>query len=173
MSRYLRAYRPGGTFFFTLCLADRESSALIDRIGDLRDAYRRTLASLPVTTNAIVVLPDHLHSIWTLPEEDADFSERWRQVKFRFTRAIGARGQRSGSKARKREAGVWQRRFWEHRIRDEADMRRHMAYVWNNPVRHGLVRDAFAWPYSSIHRDAKAGMVAPGWEVMSDRVIRV
>lgn len=167
MSRYVRARVPGGTYFFTLCLADRRSTLLADRIDVLRGAYADTISELPVTCEAMVVLPDHLHAVWTLPEGDSDYSERWRQVKYRFTRRLGIKGLRSTSKVRSREAELWQRRFWEHVIRDEADFRRHLAYCWNNPVRHGLVRDAFAWPFSSIHREVRRGLVAPGWEVAS------
>jgi putative transposase len=107
-----------------------------------------------------VVLPDHLHAVWTLPEADSDFSTRWRLIKSRFSRALGATGHRSASMLAKNERGIWQRRFWEHHIRDEADFAAHVRYCWGNPVKHGLVERAVDWPYSSIHRDIRAGRVA-------------
>lgn len=171
MSNYRRIRIPGATYFFTVALADRSSRLLVDRIHDLRCAYAETLRDTPVKSDAIVVLPDHLHAVWTLPPGDSDFPERWRKIKYRFTRAVLAAGvgrsahptHRSPSKMRKREAGVWQRRYWEHCIRDEADFRRHVAYCWGNPVKHGLAERAIDWPHSSIHRDVRLGRVDPEW----------
>jgi putative transposase len=161
MSRYVRLRRPGGSWFFTVCLA-RRGSDLTDHIDDLREAYARTHSELPVRTEAIVILPDHLHAIWTLPEGDTDFSERWRRIKARFSHAVGERD-RSASKWRQRERGLWQRRFWEHAIRDEADFDAHVRYVWANPVKHGLVERPSEWALSSIHRDIREGRVDPEW----------
>ena len=161
MTAYRRLRCPGGSYFFTLALADRGAAHLTRHISDLRCAYAQTLADHPVRTDAIVVLPDHLHAVWTLPPGDSDFSTRWRLIKSRFARRTGLFGPRSASKRAKAERGVWQRRFWEHAIRDEADMTLHLRYCWLNPVKHGLADRAAQWPWSSIHRDIKRGYVDP------------
>ncbi len=169
MSNYRRIKRPGGTFFFTVNLADRHSTLLVDRIGGLRAAYGVVGRQHPFRTEAIVVLPDHLHAIWTLPEGDSDFATRWKKIKAHFSKAVirGAdRGDDVGgdgglaptlrvspSKSRKGEVGIWQRRFWEYTIRDDADLANHLRYIRDNPVKHGLVSDPVQWPFSSIHRD--------------------
>jgi len=163
MSCYRRFRIKGATYFFTVNLAERGGSTLVDHIDALRSAYACTQAEHPFQCDAIVILPDHLHAVWTLPPGDADFSTRWRMIKARFSRAVGAHHPRSFSKARKREVGLWQRRFWEHCIRNEADYRAHVAYCWGNPVQHGYVARAVAWPYSSIHRDVRLGRVDPEW----------
>ncbi|MCB1330412.1 MAG: transposase [Maritimibacter sp.] len=163
MTNYRRVSIPGGTFFFTVALADRTASTLVDRIDALRRAFDATRRERPFRTDAFVVLPDHLHAVWTLPEDDADFSTRWRLIKTRFVREIGASAPRSASKHAKAERGVWQRRFWEHAIRDETDLAMHVRYCWGNPVKHGLVARATDWPFSSIHRDVRAGRVDPQW----------
>lgn len=163
MSKYRRVRVPGATYFFTLTLAARGSTVLTDHIAVLRHAYKQTCAEHPVLCDAMVVLPDHLHAVWTLPEADADFSVRWRKIKARFSREIDLAPRRSISKVEKRERGVWQRRFWEHMIRDGVDYRAHVAYCWGNPVKHGYVERAVDWPYSSIHRDIRAGRVDPEW----------
>lgn len=163
MSRYRRVRIPGASYFFTVNLASREGSVLTDHVGLLRAAYARTAAEHPIWCDAMVVLPDHLHAVWTLPEWDSDCSTRWRKIKARFSQAVGIEMHRSQSKMAKRECGLWQRRFWEHLIRDEADYRAHLAYCWGNPVKHGLVARAADWPFSSIHRDIRAGRVEPEW----------
>ena len=163
MSRYIRARVPGATWFFTVNLADRSSSALVDDINILRHAVAGVRRMRPFHIDAMVVLPDHLHAVWTLPEGDSDFSTRWKEIKTTFTKTSGRVGWRSPSKRAKGERGVWQRRFWEHVIRDETDYRRHLEYCWSNPVKHGLVATAMAWPYSSIHRDVQLGRVSPEW----------
>ncbi|WP_299784494.1 transposase [uncultured Marivita sp.] len=169
MSRYRRLRVPGATYFFTVTLEQRGSAMLTAEIAALRSAYAATVAEMPVLSDAFVVLPDHLYAVWTLPDGDSDFPERWRKIKHRFTRAVNnkvgrhAHPTRSASKLRKREAGLWQRRYWEHLIRDDADYRAHVAYCWGNPVKHGLVSRAVEWPYSSIHRDIRLGRVDPEW----------
>lgn len=171
MSQYRRLRIPGATYFFTLALQDRGSDLLVRHIHDLRAAYAATIRDMPVRCEAIVVLPDHLHAVWTLPPGDCDFSERWRKIKSRFSRAVD-RAHRPvhlpASQAAKRECGIWQRRFWEHAIRDAQDYRRHVDYCWGNPVRHGLVAQAAHWPHSSIHREIRHGQLSPDWAV--DRV---
>ena len=129
MSRYRRAKIEGGTFFFTLALADRRSDLLVSHVDRLRRSYRIMKQRLPVETLAICVLPDHLHALWLLPEGDADFALRWSLFKLGFSRGLPAAGTRSASKVAKREKGLWQRRYWEHAIRDEADLERHVDYI--------------------------------------------
>lgn len=163
MSSYRLLRVPGGTYFFTVVTASRGEPLLSDHADLLRDAYRRTVLELPVVCDAIVILPDHLHAVWTLPAGDAEFPERWRRIKARFTHGLGARLARSRSKERKREAGVWQRRYWEHLVRDQEDYQRHVEYCWANPVRHRLVAAPMDWTLSSIHRDHRAGRVPDGW----------
>ena len=162
MSNYRRSLVPGGTYFFTVTLADRRSTLLTDSIDQLRQAYTLAVERSPFKTTAICVLPDHLHAIWTLPEGNADYSHRWSLIKSQFSMAIPATN-RSESKARKREKGIWQRRFWEHQIRDEADLNRHIDYIHHNPVKHGLVARVKAWPYSSFHRYVRAGLLPEDW----------
>jgi putative transposase len=161
MSAYRRLRIPGHSYFFTVNLEDRDSDVLVAHIDILRRAWADTLVEHPFICDAVVVLPDHLHAVWTLPSGDSDFSLRWRKIKARFTHATGLTGARSASKLHKREAGVWQRRFWEHAIRDAGDHAAHVAYCRDNPVKHGLVERAEDWPFSSVHRDMRAGaMVA-------------
>jgi len=163
MTSYRRLRIAGGTYFFTVNLADRGSRLLVDRIGTLCVACRAVLAEHPVRIGAMVVLPDHLHAVWALPPGDADFSIRWKKIKTAFTKSTGATGPVSRSQRERGERGVWQRRFWEHAIRDAADLERHVAYCWFNPVKHGLVGRVADWPYSSFHRDVRAGIVAEDW----------
>lgn len=170
MTNYRRVHNKGATYFFSVALANRSSAILIDEIGALRDAYSLTCYERPFYCDAFVVLPDHLHAVWTLPEGDADFSTRWGAIKARFTRSIKAGGKmglnpilRSPSNVRKGDGGIWQRRFWEHCIRDPGDLAMHIRYCWGNPVKHGLVDRAVDWPYSSIHRDIRLGRVDPQW----------
>lgn len=167
MPGYRRVRRPGGTVFLTLALARRRDDLLVREIEALRRATALTRASRPFVIDAAVVLPDHLHMVWTLPPGDADYSTRIAALKARFTRAARRAGACpagvSPSKARKGEAGVWQRRFRERTIRDEADYRAHVEYCWINPVKHGLVARPVDWPHSSIHRDLRLGRVPPEW----------
>ncbi|OUS04492.1 transposase [Rhodobacterales bacterium 52_120_T64] len=163
MSNYRRMRIEGATYFFTISLADRGSSVLVDSVDVLRKAYTQTIIEQPVWSDAFVVLPDHLHAVWTLPEGDADFSTRWRKIKARFSHALSATPVRSQSKIAKGERGIWQRRFWEHLIRDDRDYGNHMEYCWGNPVRHGLVERVADWPYSSFHRDVRRGIVPKDW----------
>ena len=152
MSTYLRPRIPGATVFFTVNLADRRSDLLTREIDALRRAVRKTCRERPFRIDAWVVLPDHMHCIWTLPPNDADYENRWRVIKARFSRAMPHTPRRA-SHARRREHGLWQRRYWEHHIRDRDDLINHVAYCWNNPVKHGLVDEPCEWPYSSWHRD--------------------
>jgi putative transposase len=138
--------------FFTVTLADRGARTLVEHIDALREAVRVTKAERPFRIDAWVVLPDHMHCVWTLPEGDAEYSTRWSVIKARFSRAMPHTPRRR-SQAERREHGLWQRRFWEHYIRDDADWANHVQYCWINPVKHGLVERQEDWPYSSFHRD--------------------
>ena len=152
MSHYLRPKHPGATVFFTVNLADRSSDLLMREIESLRQAVRLTRSERPFAIAAWVVLPDHMHCIWQLPDHDHDFSTRWSVIKARFTRAVDVENRRA-SHLKRRERGLWQRRFWEHHIRDRDDFHAHMQYCWTNPVTHGFVDHPRDWPYSSYHRD--------------------
>lgn len=154
----------GARWFFTVALAERGSSLLVTEIDRLRDALAATKRERPFEIDAMVVLPDHLHAVWTLPMGDGDISRRWSIIKARFSRGLSAAEGRSASKRAKRERGIWQRRFWDHLIRNEADYRQHVAYCWANPVKHGLVARPTDWPYSSIHRDIRKDRVPPEWQ---------
>ena len=162
MSNYRRAKISGGTFFFTIVLADRSSNLLLEGIDYLRRAYRIVQESRPFETIAICVLPDHVHAVWTLPEHDSDFATRWNLIKSGFSRYFDARP-RSQSKTLRREKGIWQCRYWEHAIRDDADLERHVDYIHFNPVRHGHVTRVADWPYSSFHRFVERGLLAVDW----------
>lgn len=163
MSRYRRAKVESGLFFFTLCLADRSSDLLVKQVDRLRSIYGSVQERRPFETIAMCVLPDHLHAIWALPESDADFSSRWSLIKSGFTRGLNAAGLRSRSQALRRERGIWQRRYWEHAIRDDADLARHVDYIHFNPVKHGLVARVVDWPHSSFHVHVKRGLLPPDW----------
>ena len=163
MSRYRRAKIAGGTFFFTVTLADRSSDVLVRHIDLLRRAYRSVHQRRPFETVAICILPDHLHAIWSLSAGDVDYAMRWNLIKGGFSRSLPASAARSESKIAKREKGLWQRRYWEHMIRDEADLARHVDYIHFNPVRHGLVERARDWPHSSFHRYVASGDLPPDW----------
>ena len=141
--------------FFTVSLDLRGSDLLVREIEALRQAVRLTRAERPFGIDAWVVLPDHMHCVWTLPQGDHDFSTRMGAIKARFSMRLRD-GQLRASHVLRREKGIWQRRFWEHHIRDEEDFRMHVRYCWINPVKHGLVAHPEEWPYSSYHRDSGA-----------------
>jgi putative transposase len=143
-------------------LLDRNSSALVDHIGALRAAFRASRRERPFMIDAIVILPDHLHAILTLPEDDADFSGRWRRIKGHFSSRMIAAGA-SVSRHPNGDYALWQRRFWEHTIRDEDDYARHVEYIHFNPLKHGLVSRVREWPYSSFHRYVRLGILPNDW----------
>jgi len=163
MSQYTRSHVPGGTFFFTVALLERKRSLLVDHIEDLRESFRLVRAKHPFDIDAIVILPDHLHCIWTLPPHDHDFSMRWRLIKTRFGNCITADERLSRRRTSKGERGIWQRRFWEHTIRDDADYAAHVDYIHFNPVKHGHVRRVIDWPHSSFHRFVASGQMPADW----------
>jgi putative transposase len=147
MPQYRRVKIKGSTFFFTVVLADRTSGLLLDQIDHLRQVYRAVQISRPFETIAICILPDHIHAIWALPENDADFPMRWNLIKGGFSRGVGSRS-RSPSKVGKR---------------DDTDLERHVDYIHFNPVKHGHVTRARDWPHSSFHRYVERGLLAPDW----------
>jgi len=163
MTAYRRNFIPGGCFFFTVNLADRRLPLLTENIETLRSAFRETRQRHPFTIDAVVILPDHLHVVWTLPEDDRDFATRWRLIKSSFSRNLAAGEPISASRAAKSERGIWQRRYWEHTIRDENDFGRHIDYVHINPVKHGLVTRVKDWPHSSFRRMVKLGIYPEDW----------
>jgi putative transposase len=162
MPDYRRARFDGSIYFFTVTLADRSSTLLVSEVDRLRRAYRTVQEDHPFETMAICILPDHLHTIWSLPAGDADFSTRWNRIKSSFSRGLEAMP-RSPSKIAKREKGIWQRRYWEHAIRDETDLERHVDYIQFNPVKHGYVTRAVDWPHSSFHRFVEQGTLPADW----------
>ncbi|MCC2635015.1 MAG: transposase like family protein [Ramlibacter sp.] len=171
MSRYIRANAPGATYFFTVTLLDRRSRCLVEHVAVLRECLAATKADHPFRIDAMVVLPDHVHALWTLPAEDADFSLRWMLVKRRFTRELLCRRLLDATSATPRrgcERSLWQRRFWEHQIRDDDDFARHVEYIHFNPVKHGLVARAGDWAYSSLHRYVRQGIVPADWGLRAD-----
>jgi putative transposase len=163
MPNYRRAFVPGGCWFFTVNLLDRRQTLLVDHIAILRGAVADTCSSHPFTIDAFVVLPDHLHAVWRLPSGDCDFSVRWRLIKTRFAKALPKQEQLSAVRTARNERGIWQRRFWEHLIRDEVDFTRHVEYCYINPMKHGLVTQVRDWPYSSFHRDVDDGLFPEDW----------
>ena len=166
--RYRRAQADGATYFFTVNLPDRRSRLLVEQIEALRQAVRTVKGAHPFDIVAWVVLPEHLHAVWTLPAGDADYSSRWSQIKGAFSRKLPKIERISTSRAQKRERGIWQRRFWEHQIRDDNDLARHVDYLHYNPVKHGYVRRVVDWPYSSFHRFVKRGWLTEDWGVEDD-----
>ena len=167
MVLYRRNRVPGGTYFFTVTLRDRSSGLLVQYIDHLRHAFRTTHRERPFRLEAIIILPDHLHALWTLPTGDADYAGRWRALKSRFTQALRLQGVPLHADGRG-EYRLWQRRYWEHIIRDEEDWQRHVDYIHYNPVKHGLVDRVADWPYSSIHRYVRGGIYSLAWAASDD-----
>jgi putative transposase len=162
MPQYIRAKMEGSVFFFTVVLAERPSDLLIEKVELLRRSYQIVQQRRPFETVAICILPDHIHAVWQLPNGDADFSTRWSLIKSGFSRGLEARP-KSASQITKREKGIWQRRYWEHAIRDDADLERHVDYIHFNPVKHGHVTRVADWPHSSYHRYIERGLLTPDW----------
>jgi len=162
MVRYPPDFTPGATYFFTATLHDRRATTLVDHIDLLIEAIAATRERRPFRCLALVVLPDHLHAIWRLPEGDADYPGRWRSIKSGFVRRLRKAGSAPSSDVQ-RPARIWQSRYWEHRIRDGRDLEAHVDYVHYNPVKHGHASAPEAWPHSTVHAWIRAGRLSPGW----------
>jgi putative transposase len=164
MPDYRRAWHPGGTYFFTVNLLERHANnALTRHVETLREAVRAVRQRHPFAIHAWAVLPDHLHCVIELPAGDADSATRWRLIKTGFSKALPRTERVSRSREARGERGIWQRRYWEHLIRDEADYRAHMDYVHINPVKHGLVKSVADWPHSTFHRLVESGVYPRDW----------
>ncbi|MEO8673577.1 MAG: transposase [Tahibacter sp.] len=163
MPDYRRAKVPGGCYFFTVALAERGGSLLVDRIDALRLAFQSVRDRHAFSMPAVVVLPDHLHRLWTLPPGDANYAMRWASIKAHFSRDLPAIERVRVSGRRKRERGVRQPRYWEHLIRDDIDVAAHVDYIHFNPVKHSLVERASDWPHSSSHRYVQPGQLSGEW----------
>lgn len=173
MPNYRRLHTQGGTFFFTVVAYNRRRILLGEPIRlALRSAVTEMRKTLPFRNEAWVLLPDHMHCIWTLPPNDDNYPLRWALIKQEVTRVYrevyGEAWQLSPSRLKRRESSLWQRRFWEHQIRDETDFARHVDYIHWNPVKHGLVVKASEWPYSTFHRYVKEGIYPPDWGTAED-----
>ncbi|WP_084183420.1 REP-associated tyrosine transposase [Nevskia soli] len=155
MVQYRRNRVPGGTYSLTLALRDRGARYLVDHVEILRQSFRQVRATRAFSVDAVVVMPDHLHLLCTLPERDTDYSERVRLIKRYFTQSLIAAGVV--------RRGIWQPRFWEHTIRDDEDFRRHVDYIHFNPVKHGYVSGVSEWPHSSFHRYVRQGLLRSDW----------
>ena len=163
---YRRAHSPGATYFFTVVTHQRQPLfQASENVQLLRIAFHQVKQKYPFTIDAIVVLPDHLHALWTLPIGDANFSTRWRLIKEYVTRRVDPnyRNARSASRVSKQEQAVWQRRFWEHQIQDDRDFEQHFNYIHYNPVKHGYVDFPGGWEYSSFRKYVQAGVYAEDW----------
>jgi putative transposase len=164
MSEYRRHYQTGGTYFFTVVTQQRKNILILpDHITRLHSAIDQVRKRYPFSLEALVILPDHLHCIWRLPDRDSNYSLRWRLIKGYFSIGFSHPANQRGEKE------VWQRRFWEHLLRDEADWRRHMDYIYYNPVKHGYVNRPIDWPHSSFRQAIQDGNYDPGWGVVEPK----
>lgn len=164
MPQYRRDRTPGGTYFFTVNLLDRSQSLLTDYISLLRASISRVKESYPFYVDALVVLPEHFHMVLTLPKGSSEYSDIIRFIKSNFSKGMpGSSNITCVSRTKRKEKGIWQRRFWEHRIKDEVDYKRHIDYCYFNPVKHNHVKKVSDWPYSTFHRDVSAGLYRKGW----------
>lgn len=169
MPHYRRNYVTGGTYFFTLVTLERRPLFAAQDCCELfLKCYEQVQATMPFQTIAWSLLPDHYHAIWVLPSGDSDYSTRWRRIKSEFTKGFlaagGLEGIQSPSRAKANERGVWQRRFWEYTIRDEADLERCVDYIHCNPFHHGLVERLQDWKWSSFQDYVKRGQYPEDWQ---------
>jgi len=175
MTQYRRSYIPGGTYFFTIVTYNRQpilTSPVSRRL--LRDAWLTIQATHPFTLVACCLLPEHIHCIWTLPENDSDYSIRWQGIKGlfskRYKKNMNFHAEISYSQKKKREAGIWQRRFWEHTLVEQEDFNTHVNYIHYNPVKHNLVKHVRDWPWSTFHSFVEKGIYDIEWgSGMSER----
>ena len=168
MPNYKRIFVPGGTYFFTLVTFER-APLFNDPLARscLREAFSRIKREQPFEQSAICLLPEHLHCVWRLPYGDADYPRRWSAIKGLFSKSYlrsgGTQGAKTRSRNRRGEAALWQRRIWEHFVRDEGDLARHLDYLHYNPVKHGLTDRVADWPWSSYHRYLEKGVYTTDW----------
>ncbi|SEP08696.1 transposase [Nitrosovibrio sp. Nv6] len=161
--RYRRANVKGGTYFFTVNLLERRRTLLVDHVDALHEVIREVRARHPFQIDAMVILPDHLHALWTMTEGDADFSMRWMLIKAGFSRLIPKGEPCNASRQMKGERGIWQRRYWEHLIRDDRDFARHVNYIHYNPVKHGHAHKVADWRHSTFHEYVQRGIYSSEW----------
>jgi len=171
MSNYIRDKTKGGCYFLTFNLANRHSQLLLTHIDKFRDAYAKTIQHHRFDLDAMVVLPDHVHMLITLAQDSDDYAVIVASIKSQFSRQINKTEAITASRQAKRERGIWQRRFWEHRIRDDADYRQHMDYIHNNPVKHGYVNRPQDWQYSTLHKWIKKGVYPANWR--TDKNVKI
>ncbi|NJA05170.1 transposase [Methylococcaceae bacterium WWC4] len=161
---YRRIWHPGGTYFFTINLLQRKGSDLLVRhVQTLRESVKIVKANHPFEIHGWVVLPEHMHCVIELPANDSDYATRLRLIKIGFSKALPKIERRSAVRINRGERGIWQRRYWEHLIRDEADFQAHLNYIHFNPVKHGWVKQVKDWPYSTFHRWVKRGVYPLNW----------
>ena len=164
MAHYRRLYVKGGTYFFTVVTQERRPIfSKEESVKKLRESFETIMEKRPFRVDAIVVLPDHIHCIWSLPKNESDFSTRWKEIKYRFSIHFRESFRPTNSMQKKKEKGLWQRRFWEHLIRDQDDFNRHVDYIHYNPVKHGLVKKPRDWPHSSFLRFVEKGVYEEHW----------
>ena len=169
MPNYRRATEPGATWFFTVNLLERRGNDLLVReIDRLRACVMTERLRRPFSILAWVVLPDHMHWLWRLPIGDADYATRWRRIKTDFSRGLPVFERRSEIRVNRGERGIWQRRYWEHQIRDAEDLKQHVDYIHFNPVKHGWASRAVDWPHSSFSHFVERGAYTPDWSAVSD-----
>jgi putative transposase len=163
MPDYRRNRVLGGTYFFTVNLLERRGKLLTENIDLLRTVVINTQKNKPFHIDAWVVLPDHMHCVWTLPINDDDYPARWKAIKTAFSKALPKNERRSSVRMVKGERGIWQRRYWEHTIRSDKDYAAHVDYVHINPIKHGLVNQVKDWPYSTFHKLVEQGIYTENW----------
>jgi len=164
--KYKRLLIPGASCFFTVVTHSRRPILKKEQsITTLKKAFQSVRAKYPFQINAMVVLPDHIHCIWTLPKDDTDYATRWRLIKTWFTKHcdVEFRVDQDDSRKSRNEQAIWQHRYWEHVIRDETDLENHIAYIHYNPVKHGYVKSVKDWPYSTFHRYVGKGLLDLDW----------
>jgi putative transposase len=161
---YRRIWHPGGAYFFTINLLQRKDNDLLIRhTQSLRESVKTVKAHHPFEIHGWVVLPENMHCLIELPENDIDYATRIRLIKIGFSKAIPKTERRSSVRIKRGERGIWQRRYWEHLIRDEADFQAHINYIHYNPVKHGWVKQVKDWPYSTFHRWVEQGAYPLNW----------
>jgi putative transposase len=173
MRTYKRLRTEGGCYFFTVVLAQRnDNNLLIKHVDDLRKSFKHVQQNHPYIMDAVVIIPDHLHCTWQLPKGDANFSTRWHLIKAHFSQSINKGEIFNKSRQKKGERGIWQRRFWEHLIRDDKDYANPVEYIHYNPVKHGYADHVVDWKYSSFHQWVDQGVYTPDWAA-ADNVINI